>query len=495
VPLSACARVRARRHAAGTRSCHITPFTAAALTAVVASLSVCALGCGGGSRPAESASSPSRVASRLVPRATRRPAYPLEAGPTGRYLVDRRGRPFFIVGDSPQALIGNLSLDEAAEFIADRKAAGFNSLLVDLLCAKYTGCRDDGTTSDGIEPFNAPADLSTPNPAYFERADAIIRLAARAGIVVFLDPIETGGWLSTLRANGIARDYAYGQFLGRRYRKFGNIVWWNGNDFQTWSNASDDAAVLAVARGIRSEDRTHIQTVQLDYLNSASLDDGRWRPVIGLDAAYTYFPTYAEVLKEYNRKDFMPVFLSEAGYEFEQNSPSISAGNPSVLRRQEYWSVLSGAAGQFYGNHYTWQFADGWKQHLGTPGSAQVGYLAKLFEGRRWFRLVPDQAHRLVTAGYGTFASSGNVESSNYVTTAATPDGRLAISYLPAGGTITVDMGRFAGAVRAHWYDPTRGVYSAVSGSPFPNAKAVDFASPGKNGDGDSDWVLVLTTR
>jgi hypothetical protein len=60
---------------------------------------------------------------------------------------------------------------------------------------------------------------------------------------------------------------------------------------------------------------------------------------------------------------------------------------------------------------------------------------------------------------------------------------------------MTVDMGRFAGAVRAHWYDPTRGVYSAVSGSPFPNAKAVDFASPGKNGDGDSDWVLVLTTR
>src|SRR6185503_9421142 len=53
VPLSACARVRARRHAAGTRSCHITPFTAAALTAVVASLSVYALGCGGGSRPAE----------------------------------------------------------------------------------------------------------------------------------------------------------------------------------------------------------------------------------------------------------------------------------------------------------------------------------------------------------------------------------------------------------------------------------------------------------
>ena len=139
-------------------------------------------------------------------------------------------------------------------------------------------------------------------------------------------------------------------------------MWWNGNDFQTWRNASDDAAVLAVARGIRSEDRAHIQTVQLDYFKSASLDDRRWKPVIGLDAAYTYYATYAEVLKEYEQKDFMPVFLSEAGYESEQNSPSISPGNPGVLRRQEYWSVLSGAAGQFYGNHYTWQFTDGWKQ-------------------------------------------------------------------------------------------------------------------------------------
>jgi hypothetical protein len=423
------------------------------------------------------------------------PVYPLKVGPIHRYLVDQRGRPFFIVGDSPQALIGKLSLDEAAPFIADRRAAGFNSLLIDLLCAKYTGCKDDATTSDGIKPFTTPGDLSSPNPAYFARADAIIRIAEKAGMAVFLDPVETGGWLSTLRANGIDKAYAYGQFLGRRYRKFANIVWWNGNDFQTWSNASDDAVVLAVARGIRSEDRAHIQTVQLNYLNSASLDDRRWRPLIGLDSVYTYYPTYAEVLKEYDQKNFMPVILSEAGYEFEQNIPSISPGTPAVLRRQEYWSVLSGAAGQFYGNHYTWQFADGWKQHVGTPGSAQVGYLAQVFAGRRWFRLVPDHGHRIVTAGYGTFASSGNVESSNYVTTAATPDGTLAVSYLPAGGTISVDMARFAGPVRARWYDPTRGVYSAVSGSPFPKSKSVDLASPGKNADGDPDWVLVLTSR
>jgi hypothetical protein len=423
------------------------------------------------------------------------PAYPLKVGPTRRYLVDQRGRPFFIVGDSPQAMIGNLSLQDAAAFIANRKAAGFNSLLVDLLCAKYTGCRDDATTTDGIKPFTTSGDLATPNPAYFARADAVIRLAARAGMVVFLDPIETGSWLEVLKANGVAKDYAYGQFLGRRYRKFDNIVWSNGNDFQTWSNPSDDAVVLAVARGIRSQDPRQVQTVELNYLNSASLDDARWKPVIGLDAAYTYFPTYAEVLKEYNRQDFVPVFMVEAGYEFEQGVSSVSQGTPEVLRRQAYWSVLAGACGQFYGNHYTWQFADGWKQHLDTPGSVQMGYLVKLFHGRPWYRLVPDQDHKVVTAGYGTFSSSGNVESSNYVTTSATPDGRLAFSYLPAGGTVTIDMRRFPGRVQAQWYDPSKGTYSAVSGSPFPNTKAVELTSPGNNADGDPDWVLVLTLQ
>ena len=135
----------------------------------------------------------------------------------------------------------------------------------------------------------------------------------------------------------------------------------------------------------------------------------RWRPLIQLDSAYTYLPTYAEVQKEYNRENHVPVFMGEAGYEFEQNTSAIAPGTPEVLRRQEYWSILAGACGQFYGNHYTWQFAEGWKQHLDTAGSVQVGYLARLFNGLLWFRLVPDQAHKVVTSGYGTFQTEGNV--------------------------------------------------------------------------------------
>ena len=420
-------------------------------------------------------------------------AYPLKPSSNRRYLVDQRNVPFLIIGDSPQAMIGNLSVKDAAFYIANRQAAGFNALWVNLLCVKYTGCRGDGTTFDGIRPFTSPGDLSTPNPAYFARVDAMIRLAAKARIVVFLDPIETGGWLSVLQKNGLAKDRAYGRFLGRRYKSFGNIVWMSGNDFQTWTNPSDDAVALAVAKGIRSADPAHIQTVELNVPVSGSLDDRRWRSVIGLDAAYTYAPTYAQVLKEYGRQDHLPVVMIEAGYEFEQNQPSYSYGDPQILRKQEYWSVLSGATGQFYGNHYTWQFTSGWKSHLNTAGSAQLRTLERLFIRRPWFRLVPDQMHKVVTAGYGTATSQGNVNSSNYVTTASTPDGRLAISYLPRGGTIAIDLARLGGHVHARWYDPVSGRYTSDPGSPFSSQTSVRLSAPGRNAGGDRDWVLVLT--
>ncbi len=418
--------------------------------------------------------------------------FPLKVGPTRRYLVDQRGRPFLIVGDSPQALIVNLSVQDARLFIANRAAAGFNALWVNLLCANYTGGRPDGSTYDHIVPFKKANDLSTPNEQYFKRVDAMIRLAGQYGMVVFLDPIETGSWLSVLQSNGPAKAFAYGRYLGRRYATFPNIVWMSGNDFQDWQDASKDALVRAVAKGIQSVDRNHVQTIELNYPVSSSLDDARWRPLLGLDAAYTYGPTYAEVLKAYDRRSFIPVFMVEAGYESEQNNGAISPGVPSTLRRQEYWSLLSGASGQLYGNHYTWQFLPDWKNNLNTTGSKEIGYLVKLFSGRPWYRLVPDQRHTLVTAGYGTFITAGNVQGSDYATAARTPDGRLAMTYLPTVRTVTIDTSKLAANPVARWYDPTAGTFAPAA--PLERrGSSESVRPPDKNSAGDTDWVLVLT--
>jgi hypothetical protein len=412
-------------------------------------------------------------------------AFPLKVGPTRRYLVDQRGVPFMIVGDSPQAMLTKLSLADAETFLTNRKAAGFNSIWVNLLCNDYTGCPADGGTYDGIVPFTTPGDLATPNAAYFARIDGMLALAAKYGFLVFLDPIETGGWLKILRENGAAKALAYGRFLGTRYKKFPNIIWFNGNDFQSWRNPADDAVVLAVARGIKAADPKKLQTLELNYSVSASLDDSRWKPLVQLDAAYTYDATYVELLKEYVKPDFLPIFMVEANYEFEHDYTG-----PETLRRQEYWSMLSGSTGQLYGNKYTWQFLPDWKQHLDTTGSRQMQYVTRLFAGRPWFKLVPDNDHTLVTSGYGRYHLAG-VNTDRYATTARTPDGNLAISYLPSRRTITVDMAKLSGPVTAQWYDPTTGAYRPA-GSHLRNKGSRQFTPPGANHDGDGDWALVL---
>ena len=420
--------------------------------------------------------------------------YPLKVGPTRRYLVDQRNVPFMIVGDSPQAMTVNLSIADAGKFFANRRSAGYNSMWVNLLCIICTslvGGRTDGTTYDGIPPFRIPGDLSTPNEAYFARVDRMIGLAEKYGILLFLNPIETAGWLQVLRSNGVRKSYDYGRYLGERYRKLRNIVWFHGNDFQSWRTRSDTELAQAVARGIKAAPSMHLHTVELNYLVSSSLDDQSWRPLIKIDAVYTYRPTYAELLKEYNLRGFLPTVMIEANYEFESwHYPT----DLETLRRQEYWTMLSGASGQFYGNKYTWQFLKDWQDQLDSPGSRQMAYATKFFGGKPWFKLIPDQQHNVVTTGYGTFASGGAINDNDYVTAARTPDGKLVIAYIPETRTITVDLRKLSGRVWASWYDPTNGTSAAISGSPFLNRGAKQFRPPGENGDGDGDWVLVLTT-
>ena len=432
---------------------------------------------------------PATVRTRSAPS----PVFPLKVGATGRYLVDQRNVPFMFVGDSPQALTVNLSVADAEEFLANRQAAGFNSMWVNLLCIICTsvaGGRVDGTTYDGIPPFKTPGDLSSPNEAYFARVDQMVGLAQKYGMVLFLNPIETAGWLEVLRSNGVKKSYDYGRYLGERYQRFRNIVWFHGNDFQSWGDRSDTALVQAVAHGIEAASSTHVHTVELNYLVSSSLDDESWRPLIELDAVYTYAPTYAELLKEYDRPGFLPIVMVEANYEFEG---SHYVTDLQTLRRQEYWTMLSGASGQFYGNKYTWQFLEGWRDHLDTPGSRQLTYATKLFASKPWFKLVPDHQHKVVRSGYGTLAVEGPINENDYVTAARTPDGNLVIAYLPETRAISVDTGKLSGRVSARWYDPTNGTSVAVSGSPFPNRGLRQFSPPGENGDGDGDWVLVLT--
>jgi hypothetical protein len=210
--------------------------------------------------------------------------------------------------------------------------------------------------------------------------------------------------------------------------------------------------------------------------------------------------------------------MIEANYEFEHNMHT-DGGSTQNLRLQEYWTMLSGATGQVYGSAYTWRLEKGWDTKLDTPGVIELSYMKNLFVQRRWYDLIPDQDHTVVTTGYDSLAgyigkltaylgdsrppwrllryfkrltNLSTVTSNMYAPAARTSDGSLVIAYLPTIRSITVDMSKLAGPTTASWYDPTNSDYIAANGSPYANAGSRQFTPPGNNSAGDHDWVLVL---
>jgi hypothetical protein len=435
------------------------------------------------------------------------PVFPLKVSANKRCLVDQKNVPFLIAGDTPQGLMGRLSEHEAEIYFADREAHGFNTAgWIDVTCAGHDYPDNvNATTPDGIRPFLGFVaggsdyqhyDLAKPNEAYFSRLDHVVQIAANHHQAVFLDPMETIGWLPALRNNGLEAAYAYGQYLGRRYKRFLNVLWLNGNDFNSWRNQADDALVQAVAKGIHSVDPDQLQTVELNVFTSSSFDDPTWIPLSALNSTYTYSPTYMQMLHSYNQKPIAPTYLVEAHYDLEDVGKPPDFGTPAVLRREEYWAMLTGGAGQFYGNAYTWSFKAGWQSHLDTLGVAQLKLWKEFFAALPWQDLIPDQDHSILTAGFGSYGTlQTRVSESDYATAAAAPDGSVVVVYIPTARTITINMGALRGSTRARWFDPASGTYQLAPGGPLPNRGSHQFTPLGKNHDGDSDWVLLLDAR
>jgi len=432
------------------------------------------------------------------------PAYPLKVSANRRYLVDQNNVPFLIAGDVPQALVTMISTADAAGYFDNRRAHGFNAMWINVLTAGpyYTDSPENGSTYDGIVPFTgylsggtdtAHYDLSRPNEAYFARVDQMLTLAADRGLVVFLIPIETGQWVPTLRNNGPDAAGLYGQYLGKRYKRFNNIIWLNGNDFNTWQTPGDDAVVQAVAKGIKSVAPEQLQTAELNVYTSSTLDDPTWVPIVSLNSTYTYSPTYIQMLHSYNQTPIMPNYMVEAHYDLERVGKPSDYGTPPILRREEYWAMLSGGTGQLYGNFYTWSLVPGWKGYIDTVGVTQLTIWKKFFSSLPWQDLVPDQDHTAVTAGLGTYGDlQTKVSQSDYCTAARTSDGSFVIAYMPTAREITVNMVSLKSPANAKWLDPTNGAYKTIAEGPIANTGTRKFTPPGNNHDGDSDWVLVL---
>jgi hypothetical protein len=424
-----------------------------------------------------------------------RPAFPLRVSDSKRYLVDARGRPFLLHGDSPWEIAWQLTREEAEELLDNRAAKGFNAILVDVL--PYSEWSPYLTETDryGHGPFLTPGDFSTPNEAYFAHLDWLVRAAEKRGILVLFVCADLGSpgdrppasgakqgmWHEQYLSNGIEKCYQYGRYLGRRYRHFPNVLWVLGGDRDPGDVIEH---VRAMARGLEETDPDHLKTYHAGAKNgSLFFRNDAW---FDISMSYGYTEPYGFVGEDYRAEPVKPCFMGESGYEGEANDRR--PGTPQRVRRQAYWAMLAGACGHLYGSAAWTVQPDVWRKWLDSPGAQHMAHFGRLFRSLEWFRLVPDAAHEILVAGLG---EAGTPE---YATCAATPDGVLAVCYLPTARPVTVDLSRLKGPVEARWFDPTSGEYTTVEGSPLAGAGRREFTPPARNSAGDSDVVLVLET-
>jgi hypothetical protein len=410
-----------------------------------------------------------------VPLIAAGPAYPVRVSSNHRYLVDQKGTPFLIQGDAGWSIIVGLPTEQQVkQYLANRSKKGFNTIVVNLIEHKF--CKNPPRNADGEAPFLTPGDFTTPNEKYFAHADWVIRRAADYGIQVLLAPFYLGyegtdeGWYQEVLANGPERCLKWGMYLGKRYRDFDNIIWVVGNDHNPGPAREDvDMAVV----GIKVNDPRHLITAQCAPENSAvdQYGDSTW---LDLNSTYTYQLVHDSLLRDFNRKPVIPYFLIESTYEGEHNASQVQ------IRRQAYWADLSGSTGQVFGNKPIWLFDPGWEEAMDGPGSQAMAYLNELFHSRPWYKLVPDQAHRVVTGGLGELTGL------DYVAAAFAEDQTNVMAYLPTSRTVTVDMTKITGdSATGWWFNPRDGTATRIGDFATKGSRQFTPPAPG-------DWVLVI---
>lgn len=69
-------------------------------------------------------------------------------------------------------------------------------------------------------------------------------------------------------------------------------------------------------------------------------------------------------------------------------------------------------------------------------------------------------------------------------------DRSVAIAYTVSDQAFRMDLSSLRGPVQATWIDPTN--FDALPVRPFTQGSRVRVVPPGRNADGDGDWLLLL---
>ncbi|SFJ05595.1 glycoside hydrolase family 140 protein [Planctomicrobium piriforme] len=435
---------------------------------------------------------------------------PLKVHESGRYLVDGKGEPFFFLGDTAWELFHRLNREEAAKYLDDRAAKGFNVIQAAAL-AELDGLSTPNPyghrpliDNDPTKPDIKPGDRND----YWDHVDDIVKMAAARGMYVGMLPTWGDKWVKKW---GVGPEIftpenaeKYGEWLGKRY-KDQPVIWILGGDRDP-ENEVQVETIRAMAKGLaKGDENAHLMTyhpqgtsnsAQIfhadEWLDFNMVQSGHARPVR---------PNYIDAQKNLNRTPTKPTVDGEPCYEDhpvkgdtweKRNEPGayLPWFDEWDVRKAAYESVLAGACGHTYGDHNIWQFwqpgrnpvSDArttWTTALHHPGAQQMSYLRELFAARPYWNFHADQS----------LIGEDNTPEENCARAALANDGSFAIVYLPVGNVVSLKLDTLSGKeLTGWWYNPRQNTAQKIG--TFEKAGKRTFTPPhsGRN----NDWLLIL---
>jgi hypothetical protein len=455
------------------------------------------------------------------------PAFPLSVSANGRYLVSPNGTPFRLQSELAFLLSTMATASDIITYLDNRKARGFNAFELLAIASDLSG----GTAPfnwhrqnrNGDEPFTSVGDLSTPNPAYWTFIDYIIDQAALRGMAVLLYGLYSGyngdqgqGWWEVVAANPEANCQFYGDFLGKRYKYKHNVIWMFGGDY-TQPDDSTRAKNVAFVNALRAAGAMQIAGAEWGGPDSLVTDQ----------AGYTYGTN--PLTSHMQLDSFYGQGPSETGYTFDtadrswvRTSPVIPsfaketmlgngtyvaglASDRPALRKYHNWAALAGSvAGINMGEIDIATAAD--LSKLNLPFFDDYQYHCALFQSVPWYRMKPSGTASVSPHGSSGSSSycgrvlivSGGGSGGSLITSCLSDDGNFLLAYVPSTGTGTttfsVDCRSLsAGSKPARWYNLTTSIFQHASPAAVDNSlSAQSFTTPGNNGTGTNDWMLVI---
>ena len=287
----------------------------------------------------------------------------------------------------------------------------------------------------------------------------------------------------------------YARHVAARF--FGDHVMFSPNFDQVYQPVFDQVAenlrgltsIHLITQHPNTKDGQNDLYVPKAYLSFSGLQSGHHEGK--LEAAYTAAREWPARL--WSLTPARPVINIEAMYD-GRGSDSGPAWREQDARRIGWISWLSGALGYTYGAGETarkvpgsaggmWGFNqnpdawDYWRKVAEWPSAGQMSTLRDFFSRLEWWRLEPAQ-RALRNAG-------GSAQDSPVL--AIADDRSFAIGYLPAPGSLTIDMSAFGAPMKVEWFNPRTAERTAAPEASL-NRGVREFVPPAPDGD----WVLWL---